>query len=89
MALVTCSDCGKEVSDRAKACPNCGAPMHVDEAVQVVLEGPKVQKVQVVDPSSGRLRGGPRLHDPGHRQTHGLHRVHCGVDVRGNVPRRP
>jgi len=51
MALVTCSDCGKDVSDRAKACPNCGAPMQVDEAAPVVLQGPEVQKVMAVDRS--------------------------------------
>jgi hypothetical protein len=27
MALVTCPDCGREVSDQAPACPNCGRPM--------------------------------------------------------------
>ena len=27
MALVTCEDCGRDVSDRAPACPNCGAPI--------------------------------------------------------------
>lgn len=42
MALITCSDCGKEISDRAKACPNCGAPMRAE---------PDVQKVLAVDPS--------------------------------------
>jgi hypothetical protein len=26
MALIKCSECGKEVSDKATACPNCGAP---------------------------------------------------------------
>ena len=26
MALVTCSECGKQISDRAVACPGCGAP---------------------------------------------------------------
>ena len=25
MALVKCKECGKEMSDHAKACPNCGA----------------------------------------------------------------
>ena len=24
MALIKCSECGKEISDKAKACPNCG-----------------------------------------------------------------
>ena len=26
MALITCPECGKEISDKAKVCPNCGAP---------------------------------------------------------------
>ena len=26
MALVKCEDCGGQVSDKATACPNCGAP---------------------------------------------------------------
>lgn len=27
MALIKCSECGKEVSDKASACPNCGFPI--------------------------------------------------------------
>lgn len=26
MALIKCEDCGKEFSDKANACPNCGCP---------------------------------------------------------------
>ncbi len=26
MALIKCTECGREVSDRAAACPGCGAP---------------------------------------------------------------
>ncbi len=26
MALINCEECGKEISDRAFACPNCGCP---------------------------------------------------------------
>lgn len=29
MALITCPDCGKQVSDKAPACPNCGCPIKV------------------------------------------------------------
>ena len=25
--LITCSECGKSVSDKAASCPNCGAPL--------------------------------------------------------------
>lgn len=27
MALITCKECGKEVSDKAKTCASCGAPV--------------------------------------------------------------
>lgn len=27
MALITCCECGKQVSDRAASCPNCGCPI--------------------------------------------------------------
>ncbi len=27
MALINCNECGKEISDRAKACPHCGMPL--------------------------------------------------------------
>lgn len=26
MALIKCPECGKEFSDRAESCPNCGCP---------------------------------------------------------------
>lgn len=27
MALIKCPECGKEISDKAHACPNCGCPL--------------------------------------------------------------
>jgi predicted RNA-binding Zn-ribbon protein involved in translation (DUF1610 family) len=27
MALIKCSDCGKEISTSAESCPNCGKPV--------------------------------------------------------------
>ena len=27
MALIKCSECGKEISDKANNCPNCGCPI--------------------------------------------------------------
>lgn len=32
MALIKCSECGNEVSDKAKACPNCGCP--IEKAIE-------------------------------------------------------
>ena len=33
--LIKCPDCGKEVSSKAKACPNCGCPLDVIEEKEV------------------------------------------------------
>jgi hypothetical protein len=41
MALVKCEDCGRDVSDRAPACPNCGAP------VAASTQAPAPEKVTV------------------------------------------
>ena len=30
MALIKCPECGKEISDRASTCPNCGCPVKAD-----------------------------------------------------------
>ena len=34
MALIKCSECGKEISDKASACPHCGCPVMVDSKKQ-------------------------------------------------------
>jgi hypothetical protein len=34
MALIKCSECGKDVSDKATACPNCGAPIGSEHGPQ-------------------------------------------------------
>ena len=33
MALINCSECGKEISDRAAACPNCGCPVNSNKEI--------------------------------------------------------
>ena len=44
MALIKCSECGKEISDKATTCPNCGSP------TVIYLKDKKTQeeKTQVV-----------------------------------------
>lgn len=39
MALIKCSECGKEISNKAKTCPNCGAPVKLDDLKQEVSWG--------------------------------------------------
>jgi hypothetical protein len=31
MALIACSECGRQISDRATACPSCGSPVPTQE----------------------------------------------------------
>lgn len=40
MALIKCKECGKEISDKAKVCVNCGCPINVIEKEEI-----KEQKV--------------------------------------------
>ena len=37
MALIKCSECGREISDRAEACPGCGAPVSVNVKQEELL----------------------------------------------------
>lgn len=41
MALIKCNECGKEVSDQAAACPNCGAP--IAPKPPLINQQPKVE----------------------------------------------
>jgi len=38
MALVKCTECGREFSDKASACPQCAAPLAAVEAPLVITE---------------------------------------------------
>lgn len=38
MALISCEECGKQISDRASSCPHCGNPM--TPAVQTSTKPP-------------------------------------------------
>lgn len=35
MALIKCIECGKEISDKASACPSCGVPVAGNSQVHV------------------------------------------------------
>ena len=46
MALITCPECGKEISDKVKACPHCGYPLTAEAEQSVPDSAP--QQVEVV-----------------------------------------
>lgn len=39
MALIKCDECGKEVSEKAASCPNCGNPISKKEESKVLVYG--------------------------------------------------
>lgn len=57
MALIECSECGKEVSDKAAACPHCGAPINIEEAQPVTAEATSKSTVHMSPPAILGLAG--------------------------------
>src|SRR5678815_707741 len=39
VALITCPDCQKEISDRAPACIHCGRPLEEKDSSEEILRG--------------------------------------------------
>lgn len=56
MALIKCPECGNEVSDQAKTCIHCGAPLNVQNGTVKIkcgyLNG-SLMKAKIVDLSTG------------------------------------
>lgn len=38
MALITCPECGKEISNKATACPNCGYPINLEKFKIIITD---------------------------------------------------
>ncbi len=67
MALISCSECGNEVSDKAAACPKCGCPVSVSVPAVVapaaaiapaVGSAPAVRAEQAIDSAPDSPRDG-------------------------------
>jgi len=43
MALIKCEDCGKEISDKAPACPQCGSPQAAGQTTTATAPPPKTE----------------------------------------------
>lgn len=48
MALITCPECGKQISDRATSCPGCGYPL-ADEVLEIEQENTNIVEINGVD----------------------------------------
>ncbi|PQJ12636.1 hypothetical protein CJD36_002520 [Flavipsychrobacter stenotrophus] len=47
MALISCSECGRQISNQAKVCPNCGVPIRLSQ-VTIEKTSKEVKKMQVM-----------------------------------------
>lgn len=54
MALINCPECGKQVSDRAPACPHCGMPLGTVSPPSV----PPASPTLVINPTTARRNSG-------------------------------
>lgn len=55
MAMINCPECGKEVSDKATSCPNCGAPLSVHKQTKFCKHcGEEIDKDCVICPKCGK-----------------------------------
>lgn len=54
MAMINCPECGKEISDKATVCPNCGAPL---EKKYCMYCGEQIDPDCVVCPKCGKQTG--------------------------------
>lgn len=53
MALIKCSECGKEISDKAKSCIHCGCPIEEEELFTCDNCGADVREEDTVCPKCG------------------------------------
>lgn len=60
MALINCIECGKEVSDKATSCPNCGNPINSPISDQEFLCCPKCNSKELHSEQKG-FSGGKAL----------------------------
>lgn len=51
MALIKCPECGKEISDKATACPNCGCPV-------IPSKQNESFNTDLATPKNGKKKGG-------------------------------
>ena len=62
MALISCSECGNQISDKAATCPHCGAPTAANTSKTtnpVVVTAPKSRSAAVL---LAMLLGGIGMH---------------------------
>ena len=48
MALIKCSECGKEISDKASACMNCGCPINSNKDKETIAKNQSTGRKEII-----------------------------------------
>lgn len=59
MALIKCSECGKEISDKAASCPHCGCPVSKITDIQCNTTTSFEQSIYENDPKAAKKKNKP------------------------------
>lgn len=63
MSMIKCTECGKEISDKATACPHCGCPMtEILSATKENKKEEKVKPIKIKEPINSRTEKEENLH---------------------------
>ena len=77
MALIKCPECGKEISDKAAACPNCGVPILMEQKSSYTEKKPDKQdySARYRQTDQRKMRAPEK---PKEAQTASIRCPHCG-----------
>ena len=89
MALITCYECGKEISDKAQSCPNCGAPVEITEDIIPISEETEILKPNEVEKKIIVLRDVPVLLDSDVAELYGVETMRINEAVKNNPDKFP
>jgi hypothetical protein len=56
MALISCPECGKDISDKVKACPHCGYPLVEETQVNVQPQPVELKSVNLTNRDPAKTR---------------------------------
>ena len=89
MALINCYECGREISDRALACPHCGAPVEIMEDIIPISEETELLKPNAIEEKIIVLRDMPVILDSDVAEIYGVETKRINEAVSNNPQKFP
>ena len=94
MALINCYECNKEISDRAKSCPHCGAPIENEvvemiEDIEPISVETEILKLNEVEKRIIVLRDMPIIMDSDVAEIYGVETKRINEAVKNNPDKFP